>query len=134
LTLLDLENKREYQRRYQAANRERVRAWNRKWYAKNRLSTNANTQEWYAENKERVRALKRRERYGVLDGRSEGTCELCGEFSKKIHLDHDHTTGKVRGWLCSGCNNGLGQFKDDTQRLRAAILYLERHADGNRDT
>lgn len=40
-------------------------------------------------------------------------------------LDHCHATGKVRGLLCSGCNNALGAVKDDPQRLARLVRYLE---------
>ena len=43
---------------------------------------------------------------------------------KNIHLDHDHSTGKVRGVLCFSCNAGLGQFRDSVDNLRSAIEYL----------
>lgn len=36
-----------------------------------------------------------------------GLCAACG-CSSKLHLDHDHDTGKVRGYLCSGCNTHEG--------------------------
>jgi hypothetical protein len=44
----------------------------------------------------------------------------------KAHWDHDHKTGLFRGWLCSGCNTGLGMFRDNPESLRRAALYLER--------
>ena len=40
-------------------------------------------------------------------------------------LDHDHTTGSFRGWLCHRCNRGIGCFSDDVNHLKRAISYLE---------
>ena len=55
-----------------------------------------------------------------------GKCKICGQLpnSKGLALDHCHTTGKVRGLLCSECNTGLGKFYDNIENLERAILYL----------
>ena len=54
-------------------------------------------------------------------------CLICnkGFDEAKPHIDHNHTTGKVRGILCSNCNTGLGMFRDSTLNLANAIVYLK---------
>jgi rubredoxin len=56
-------------------------------------------------------------------------CAVCGIeiLGHKAHLDHNHVTGKHRGFLCFNCNTALGLFKDSPVLLRQAALYLERH-------
>lgn len=39
--------------------------------------------------------------------------------------DHDHATGKFRGWLCHKCNLGLGNLNDSISILEACIKYLK---------
>lgn len=61
-------------------------------------------------------------------------CAICGGRPRKYALavDHDHTTGEIRGLLCSRCNHKLlGAANDDPARLRAAADYLEAY--GPRD-
>ena len=61
-----------------------------------------------------------------------GACAICRfQFGTtrdaSPRLDHDHVTGSFRGFLCHGCNVGLGFFVDDPERLRSAIAYVESH-------
>jgi hypothetical protein len=55
-------------------------------------------------------------------------CDCCGEEMEVVYTDHCHSTGHFRGFLCSGCNIGLGQFKDNPTRLHKAIDYLILHS------
>ena len=57
-------------------------------------------------------------------------CAICKGYEvdgKRLSIDHDHKTGKNRGLLCTGCNGGLGLFKDNIVALACAIEYLEKH-------
>jgi hypothetical protein len=55
-------------------------------------------------------------------------CVICGDETKLV-VDHDHTTGKIRGMLCNHCNRGLGHFRDDPTLLEFAAQYLYASAD-----
>lgn len=57
-------------------------------------------------------------------------CPIChkttiAELTSKIVLDHDHSTGLARGWICDSCNTGIGRFKDSVELLQNAIKYLQ---------
>jgi hypothetical protein len=43
-----------------------------------------------------------------------------------VHCDHDHRTGKFRGWLCRMCNTAIGALGDDVDGLERALAYLRR--------
>jgi hypothetical protein len=60
-----------------------------------------------------------------------GKCAICGcietgsSRTVRMSIDHDHTTGVVRGLLCHGCNSGIGLFKENIEVMKKAISYLE---------
>lgn len=50
-------------------------------------------------------------------------CDLCGD-NGRICFDHDHITGKFRGWLCHNCNVTLGLVKENTDLLVKMVAYI----------
>jgi len=58
------------------------------------------------------------------------TCPICNKTTiagiSKVVLDHDHSSGKVRGWLCESCNTGIGRFDDDLTIVNRAIDWLSK--------
>jgi len=56
-------------------------------------------------------------------------CALCGTLAdskRELHVDHCHDTKKIRGLLCSCCNQAIGLFKDNPNLMRFAAEYVER--------
>lgn len=89
------------------------------------------------------RAGKIRRRYGIdsehvftMYKEQKGRCAICNargdvhelNFTGRqvLCIDHCHTSGVVRGLLCSACNKGIGFLRDDPELLREAIKYLKR--------
>lgn len=62
--------------------------------------------------------------YECMFNEQNGLCAICKEAPPDA-IDHDHSTGKVRGLLCRHCNWGLGHFKDNQSFLESAISYLD---------
>jgi hypothetical protein len=93
---------------------------------------------WRKINSEKLASKNLKANYGItLDQKKQivqsqnnlcAICKILFENPRTTHLDHDHTTGKIRGILCQKCNHGIGLFKDSTELLKSAILYLDKHA------
>lgn len=68
--------------------------------------------------------------YNKLLQEQNNSCAICGclcSSGKRLAVDHDHATGKVRGLLCGNCNLALGKFQDSISLLNTAIGYLTKH-------
>ena len=91
--------------------------------------------------KDRMYTMKHRlrEKYGMTIKEyndmleSQGNvCAICGESEQVLHnglprlmaVDHNHSTGAVRGILCNNCNRLIGLAEEDTHLLEKAIAYL----------
>lgn len=87
------------------------------------------------------------ERYGITINDYESmlseqnyVCAICEQPETRIDprtgniirlaVDHCHTTGIVRGLLCSRCNLGIGHFEDDIPRLLRIVEYLNGSRNG----
>ncbi len=68
------------------------------------------------------------EDYDRISAYQNRVCAICGRSpkqGKRLAVDHCHKTGLIRGALCWLCNRLLGQFRDDPERLKKAVRYLE---------
>lgn len=65
--------------------------------------------------------------YDRLYSNQDGQCGICFYSHERLHVDHNHTTGTVRGLLCSNCNKGIGLLQDSASVIRSAADYLEKH-------
>lgn len=67
--------------------------------------------------------------YDQLLAAQEGVCAICGaeedDMGRALAVDHNHSTGEVRGLLCTACNQAVGRFGDSAERFRRAAEYLE---------
>lgn len=81
-----------------------------------------------------ARKPKRAKALGISDveyahrlASQDGHCALCASRpqTRRLHVDHDHRTGRVRGLLCHRCNRWLPTWASP-EWLRTAADYLER--------
>jgi hypothetical protein len=115
----------------------------RPWLPRSRRSKLAWDKRYYYQNREKRLDLQRSINYGIQLGtyramfiQQEGLCAICrrpetGRYKgriKSLAVDHDQASGRIRALLCQSCNKGIGAFRHDTARLRAAIVYLNRYS------
>ena len=141
-----LENKeynRESQKKYREEHKEEIKLLKHNWYLKNKKHSIKKNKKWVKLNPDRKRNNDLKSLFGItledynrmLEAQN-GVCAICGkeetEVDKRINkkrnvcVDHNHTTGKVRGLLCGKCNKMLGLIKDNKQALLNAINYLNK--------
>lgn len=56
----------------------------------------------------------------------QGLCAICKQSMRRVCIDHDHATGRVRDLLCHRCNISLHWIENLSYRA-AALAYLEKH-------
>ena len=60
----------------------------------------------------------------IMMEKQQNRCTICGNELIRPCVDHNHSTGDVRGILCQSCNVILGLAREDEATLQAAIEYL----------
>lgn len=135
-----MKNRKEYDKRYREANREKIRAASRKHARKARLANpekfRESSRRYLATHKDALNARRRIERcYATpeqiadAEKTQNGLCALCHQpfdIGTIPCADHNHTTKTFRALLHQRCNRALGQFNDDIHLLEMAVLYLRK--------
>lgn len=67
--------------------------------------------------------------YNQMVEAQQGRCAVCGEV-KKLHINHNHKTKRIRELLCTRCNMVLGAVGENQELLYTAAAYLKKHLDG----
>ena len=75
--------------------------------------------------------------YDKLFAQQKGCCAICkshqSKFDRRLYIDHDHATGKVRGLLCHGCNTHLGIWELRKKKYRPELVQgFQRYLAGER--
>lgn len=101
------------------------------WYKKNSLKQIASNKRWRIKNEakyvsQRLHISIEQAEAFVKAGKCK--CEICGD-TEKLHFDHCHSMGKVRGVLCLSCNTLIGRLGDTSEKVKnktlAILKYLE---------
>lgn len=136
----DPEKVRERNRLRYIENRDSILAAQKEYREANKEVIYAKQKEYRENNRQLISARNRLKKYGIkpdefsaLVGSQDGKCAICEDVLdvdgyRKIHVDHCHSTDVVRSVLCSGCNVGLGHFRENPNILRKAADYAERFA------
>jgi hypothetical protein len=132
---------------------EKVSKWKRDWEKKNptkhrlqqirykennRNKINKNHREYMATHKETQRDSDYKKNYGksLLSfydenfDKQNGVCYLCGGINRdgrRLFIDHNHKTGKLRKLLCNRCNFLVGTVENNAELLVKIYRYLEEH-------
>jgi hypothetical protein len=67
------------------------------------------------------------EDYSNLFNSQNGVCAICSQpckTKKGLAVDHNHTTGKIRGLLCANCNGAIGMLQEDPDIIEKAKQYI----------
>ena len=124
-----MNNRKEEHARYYLKNKNKIDLRNKKWDLDN------DRKDYHRNYKLKERFNINLDQYNSILKQQNNCCKICNthesEFKVKLHVDHCHTTGKIRGLLCMACNILLGKAKDNINILNNAINYLNNNSKDN---
>jgi hypothetical protein len=134
-TIKDREKYNKYHREYARRRCKEDPAYKAKVLANSRRNYAKNGKRWKSNSPEAKRAVKLRNTFGLTIKQydekfkiQKGLCAICGRppGKKRLAVDHNHTTGKIRNLLCTGCNFVTGWIENNPGRLELTKKYLRR--------
>lgn len=131
--MIDMTKKQLSAKKWKEVNQDHVKQYAKAYREQNKEKLNKNKRD--NPDYHRNLHLKRNYRisldeYNLMLEAQEGRCLGCTIFYTqssrgRFHVDHCHTTGKIRGLLCHNCNTALGLIKDNIDTLSMLISYLK---------
>lgn len=117
------------------------------YYKRNKKAQSARARAWAVANPQKVHATHLKRTFGISSadyaamlGKQHDCCAACGKPEsvidtrsgkiRRLHVDHDHRTGQVRGLICTRCNMATGFLQDDPIRADAIAAYLRAKTNG----
>jgi Recombination endonuclease VII len=127
--------------KWRRKNPEKYRKYWREYYRKHKKKIIQRSSSWRKKNSSRFKVHQRKsalnklgwtpEQYQKATKAQKNKCKICrkpnNQKGRPLHADHAHDSGKRRDLLCSGCNTGIGSFRDNPKLLEKAAEYLRRH-------
>jgi hypothetical protein len=107
----------------------------REYQHKNLKQRSLYAREYQRKHPEKTKVKHLKQRYGIDFSElkynemcilQQNKCAICEKEVDKLSIDHDHIRGNVRALLCSNCNHGLGNFKDDPLIMIKAVEYINK--------
>lgn len=130
-----------YKKVHAKINSAKLACYKKEWNSKNKKKICGYSDKWRDRNPEKVKAQDRAhhlrteygltvEMYNKMSSDQNGECSVCGKVPmgkrgyKVLHVDHCHSSGKVRGLLCGKCNTALGSLQEDENIIKNLLNYV----------
>ena len=109
---------RDTKRRYELAHKVEIRQYHRQYELDHKSTLQEYRRDYYLRKNYGLTLAQ----YDKLLASQDGRCVLCNhvQTGKRLSVDHDHITGRIRGLLCITCNTDIGRYEKLAARPRIA--------------